>query len=302
GREGFKIYTTFAFAEDEKNKLKCLLEKFEVHFQGKENIAYERYEFFTYKQDPGQPTSNFITELKKRAGRCQLEKLQDSLIVTMIICGIKNNEIRERLLQEDGLTLEKAIELCQVIESSRARSEMMRVGAPSNVIEVEAVNKSGNRYQGGEKLKHQEVSQNIQNCNKCGQRLHRINNCPAFGKVCNFCKLPNHFATVCRKKKFQNREVNEINTVTKSPNVTSSCNDLFVDKVLEVNAGENNFTNITSSCTLNINKHKITFKIDSGAMANVLPMSIFETLGFSNRVIMKTNTKLQSYTGNNLNV
>lgn len=46
GKEGFKIYKTFALSESEKDKLLILLEKFEAHFLPKENLSYERYIFF----------------------------------------------------------------------------------------------------------------------------------------------------------------------------------------------------------------------------------------------------------------
>lgn len=50
GEEGFKIYTTFTFSDDEKDKLKSLIRKFENHFLPKENLAYERHQFFSYRQ------------------------------------------------------------------------------------------------------------------------------------------------------------------------------------------------------------------------------------------------------------
>ena len=36
-------------------------------------------------------------------------------------------------------------------------------------------------------------------CGKCG-KPHERGNCPAYGKVCNKCKGPNHFRTMCHSK------------------------------------------------------------------------------------------------------
>ena len=36
-------------------------------------------------------------------------------------------------------------------------------------------------------------------CGKCG-RSHERGNCPAYGKVCDKCKGPNHFRAVCHSK------------------------------------------------------------------------------------------------------
>lgn len=62
--DGFKIFTTFQFQDNEKDKLQPLLQKFEEHFKGKENVAYESYKFFSYRQAEGQTTEDFIIELK----------------------------------------------------------------------------------------------------------------------------------------------------------------------------------------------------------------------------------------------
>ncbi|XP_031359293.1 uncharacterized protein LOC116182874 [Photinus pyralis] len=166
GEDGFKIYTTFQFADNEKDKIKVLLEKFQSHFEGKQNISYERYKFFSLKQLEGQTTENFVTELKTQAGKCKLDQLQDSLTVTMIICGIRNVHVREKLLQEDNLELDKAVELCRVIESSKLRSEIMgsSVGAGAATAEINEVNRS--------RVKDRYVPKTINDCNKCGQEEH----------------------------------------------------------------------------------------------------------------------------------
>lgn len=122
GDEGFKVYTTFHLEDEEQGKLQPLITKFEEHFIGKENLAYERYKFFTYRQSEGQTTEDFVVELKKKASRCKLETLQDSLVVTMLTCGIRNETIRERLLQEQTMTSDKAIELSGIGISQSKKS------------------------------------------------------------------------------------------------------------------------------------------------------------------------------------
>ncbi|KAK9730704.1 hypothetical protein QE152_g14320 [Popillia japonica] len=150
GDDGFKIYTTFKLVEGQQNKLRDLLQKFEEHFIGKENVAYERYKFFTYRQEEGESLEDFIIELKKKANRCKLEGLQDSLIVTMITCGIRNEAIRQRLLEDDTLTLEK------VIESAKVRSQAMGQGN-TRKAEIDMVHK---------KTGHNSTKNIIKNCSK----------------------------------------------------------------------------------------------------------------------------------------
>lgn len=47
GEEAYEIYTTFSINEGEKDKLKELIQKFESHFLPKENLVYERHQFFS---------------------------------------------------------------------------------------------------------------------------------------------------------------------------------------------------------------------------------------------------------------
>lgn len=143
----------------------------------------------------GQTIENFISELKKLTEKCKFENLNDSMIVTAIACGINNNMIRERLLQEDNPTLERTIDLCHIIDTSKVRSEAIAKSGTDNNIEISVVSRNKNQYK---KLEH---VKNVRNCKKCGAERHPINKCPAFGKKCNYCKLSNHFSNVCFKKK-----------------------------------------------------------------------------------------------------
>ena len=52
----------------------------------------------------------------------------------------------------------------------------------------------------------QQQQQECQACSGCGSDTHRIvgtpprhSHCPAWGRLCDTCKKPNHFAPVCRK-------------------------------------------------------------------------------------------------------
>nr|CAI5855889.1 unnamed protein product [Callosobruchus analis] len=141
GNEGFQIFTSFKLEDEDRDKLAPVLRKFNEHFLGKENVAYERYQFFTYRQSEGQSTDDYIVQLKNKARRCKLEGLQDSLIVTMLTCGVRNHKVRERLLQDDNLSLDKAVELCEVMESATAHSHMMgqRTQAVPGYSSVETV-------------------------------------------------------------------------------------------------------------------------------------------------------------------
>ena len=67
------------------------------------------YFVITYRQHEGQNFHDFVTELKKLIPECEFETLYDSLIKDMIVCGMNDNCLRERLLRETELTLPKVM-------------------------------------------------------------------------------------------------------------------------------------------------------------------------------------------------
>ena len=52
-----------------------------------------------------------MTALKALAETCEFTKLKDSVIRDGIVCGVKDNAVRQKLLQASGLTLKKCIDM-----------------------------------------------------------------------------------------------------------------------------------------------------------------------------------------------
>ena len=53
-----------------------------------------------------------------KAKTCEFIALRDSLIKDRIVLGIISQRVRERLLREDDLTLQKAMQICQAAEAT----------------------------------------------------------------------------------------------------------------------------------------------------------------------------------------
>nr|XP_015840015.1 PREDICTED: uncharacterized protein LOC107398947 [Tribolium castaneum] len=298
--------------EEEKDKFETPKKKFEDYFVPKKNLTYCRHRFFSSRQG-NESIEQFVTDLKNKAKECELGNLQDELIKTMLITGMKDEQVREKLLQKDGssLTLEKAIECCIMTENARQQLKEMktyaRTQSQGNAPEIDAINKKraparSKKYENPRNERHydhfQERNPNkqgnklIKGCSRCG-RDHPMNNCPAYGKICNLCKKPNHFANFC---KFNNskRKVNEIEYCN---DAASTSADYFV--IESIDSIENNISN-PSLIDLEINNKIIRCKIDSGASANVISKTTLINLDFDLRKIQKTNDKLVTFTGQNI--
>lgn len=123
GEGGFKIYTTFKIPKNQQDQLGILFDKFEKHFMSKDNITHERYKLFTYKQQSGQSLAKYIRDVKNRAVKCKLGDLSESLTKVVVIAGVKNNLIRENILEFDNLSLDETVEVCLKLDSLDNRSK-----------------------------------------------------------------------------------------------------------------------------------------------------------------------------------
>ena len=118
--------------------------------------------------------------------------LQDRLVL-----GIKDDKVRERLLRESNLTLCKTDEIRQAAESMVAQ---MKVVSDTSETTINAVK---SRHQTTNDISQPNTdSKPSRECWNCGRthEYHKKELCPAYGKTCNKCQKPNHFAAKCRSK------------------------------------------------------------------------------------------------------
>lgn len=122
GSKGREIYETLSFTSkpDDRN-LSHVLEGFEAHCNLKKNETVERYKFF---QEPGEPFERFLTDLKVLASTCNYGTLKDSLVRDGIICGIQDKQLREDLLKESDLNLEKCLRTCRAAAKRLSRTRV----------------------------------------------------------------------------------------------------------------------------------------------------------------------------------
>ena len=92
------------------------------------------------------------------------------------------------------------------------------------------------------------------NCKKLEQNIRR---CPAFGRLCLFCREKNHYAKMCPQKNPPVHMVDSSKHATSDGQVESE--ELFIE-----------FFNLLGTT--------VKFKLDTGAEANVLPLSVYPKL------------------------
>ncbi|CAH1188736.1 unnamed protein product [Phyllotreta striolata] len=180
GEEAQKKFRTFNLTSEEKKNFDTVVAAFENYCKPLRNETYDRYKFFTRKQQEGETFDSFVTDIKDLANLCNFGTLQDSLIRDRIVSGILDASLQERLLQYPQLTLVKAEVLCRSSETSKKQARELH-----NEKEVDAVGES--RYKNKNQVRNTVQEVKDYNCFKCGKR-HGPRSCPAFGKKCSVCK------------------------------------------------------------------------------------------------------------------
>ena len=124
GQEGREVYKTLSIeGGDNSGTLKNVLHAFCAHYNPKQSEIVERYKFFTRNQESGENFYRYFTELRKLSATCNFGNISDSLTRDRIICRLQNTGLRERLLRESGLTLEKCVSIYKASELSKAHSK-----------------------------------------------------------------------------------------------------------------------------------------------------------------------------------
>ena len=142
GEEALEVYNNFQFTEEaDKMKLDKILEKFEAYCIPKTNVTFERHRFFTCVQKTEETIDQYVTELRNRSKTCEFGGLTDSLIKDRLVCGIPDNSVRERLLREQDLNLEKAIRMCRAAETVKTQAKELF----SESCNVDAVKRDAHR-------------------------------------------------------------------------------------------------------------------------------------------------------------
>ena len=289
GEEALEIFNTFGLSDEDKVKIDVVIKKFEEYCTPQKNVTYERHVFNTRAQGATERIDVYITELRKLARNCEFGELHDSIICDRIVCGIRSNEVRKRLLREKELNLERAVEMCK--SSAITENQAKNIVVDQDNREVHDVKDDSKKSPGkprGAKGKRKQAKKPF-NCRRCGQ-VHQPQKCPAFGQVCHKCKQRNHYSKMRQSKpRDSSKHVSEFR-----------CDDSDTDEFFIVVLGTKPHTQKDWIQSVVINKLQVNMKLDTGAQCNVLPYALYCKL--TREKMRKSKTRLVSFTGHKIPV
>ena len=205
----------------------------------------------------------FINGLYTLAETCNYGTLKDELIRDRIIAGVKDERLSDILVQQDDLTLTKAVDIARKWEAREY--DLKAIRGESSSSQVEFVGRRRNHVNNHRPIhpqnnKNQGQSTNQSKSEKCWFRAgtcHPRSICPARNAQCQKCSKIGHYAIAFKSgKNASQRSVHEV--------------EESQEKVEIFYVGEINSTNNSWEAEIHTNDNLMTWKLDTGAEACVL--------------------------------
>ncbi|XP_022825032.1 uncharacterized protein LOC111355399 [Spodoptera litura] len=119
GAESYELLVNLCTPEKPKSKtFTQITEIMEKHLQPKPSELAERYKFRHRKQKEGESISEYTAVLKKMSKTCEFGSSLEESLRDQLVCGITNENIRQRLFAESKLDFGKAYKLAVSMEAA----------------------------------------------------------------------------------------------------------------------------------------------------------------------------------------
>lgn len=284
------VTTADGTTTDPSKVLDTVLSKLDNYFAPRKLIIASRYKFRCCKQNTGETLDTYMTRLKTLSKHCDFGSEHDNSLRDQLVFGCHDDKLRERFLREENLSLVDALSLCQAYEASKKQMSIIKnerdEGTSINKVQRKFTEKPKNqKHSTKPKFEHhsgkatpvqKQDSRSLQPCKYCGnQHIWDTSLCPAYGKICSYCKKKNHFRSQCDSMKKATRKtphggrLHAISESNKPIDDTDTLSDSSSEYIMKVNP-----TSLSSKgifAKMLIGENIVKFQIDSGASVNVLP-------------------------------
>lgn len=187
------------------------VKKLNYYFGLKRNPILTQHKFRLLRQSvaPKEKFGAFMARLYKQAANCNWTKDEtENQIIQQIATGAREMSIRRKAVTS-GMNLSQLEQWANVQElaeeqlgwlNAENRPETETLTSSDTVAQVHGKGAQKVDFRSPKRFSPYTSGKNyIKDCLKCG-RNHQARNCPAMGKVCNFCKKLNHFEAKCFAK------------------------------------------------------------------------------------------------------
>ncbi|XP_067637617.1 uncharacterized protein [Eurosta solidaginis] len=252
----------------------------------------ERHTFFTRGQLTSESINEYVAVLNNLSSTCEFGSLCDDLVRDIFICGLshKFSKIKERHLSEGDIRLQKALDIEKSIELATSHKNVIENSGEQEVSTIAALTRSNSKCRKPSKKEQTTTTK----CTKCGQ-FHQ-NKCPAAGVKCYACGKPNYFAMYCHNKQQRKKYIKNLQKEESESESEDESEELFEGVMKKLTPRQ---SNREWNITVQIGSSKIICQIDTGAQANVMSLSMYNTLKLNN-LKKHVKTKILTFSGEKL--
>ena len=179
---------------------KELVTSMKLHHNPVPSEIVQRYKFNCRFRREGESVAKFVSELHLLAEFCNYGATLDDMLRDRLVCGINDDHIQRRLLEEEKLTFQKTMEIAVAMETAASNSGMLQGSLQTSLVsdaQVEEVHK----LQSTGKPPTSAVA-----CFRCGKSNHLAQQCRFKAVKCHGCGKIGHLVKVCCSTTLKKRQ------------------------------------------------------------------------------------------------
>ncbi|XP_055714392.1 uncharacterized protein K02A2.6-like [Phlebotomus papatasi] len=251
---------------------KDLIQAMEAHYDPVPNEIVQRYNFYRRSQKEGETIAEFIAELRKLSEFCNFGDLEKA-IRDRLVCGIKDDSTRKKLLAVKDLTYKKACDIARAEEAAAKGAETIQ----PEEGKVQAISKKGFAIEEGPG----------EMCFRC-KKPHNASDCWFREAICRQCGEKGHIRRACTKEKSKKKKAGKKVNVVKLSDDTSDEDET----VNQINTIAEQWNGVWVS--VKIEGVPLEMEVDSGASNTVISEKDWRNLKIS-KDYRECNVKLQTW-------
>ncbi|UYV71739.1 hypothetical protein LAZ67_9000200, partial [Cordylochernes scorpioides] len=199
---------------DEKENYEQTKMALDKYFTPHKNVVTERFKFRQRVQKDDESIDNYLISLRELSKSCEFGNLEADMITDQIIEKCNNKKLKEKLLQQENLTLSKTIDIARMLEISRKEIRLLEPQNDQTLNRVQI--KPKKHYDANNFNKGRFTNQGTPSfsgaskpkCYRCGLDTHSAQECGAKKMTCSYCNKLGHLFRACRSRPNQNNNRN----------------------------------------------------------------------------------------------
>ena len=284
GRETYKrLVDLFTPDKPAIKTLQEIKEKLKEHFEPLKVEIAERYNFYQRNQLPGESVAEFLGELRRLSINCGFGNFLNQALRDKLVCGLRDEGTKKKLLSEKNLDLTTAIQTAQGMEAAERNTQLLR-GTDAQPIQV---------------VRRQKPNTDTRpaSCYRCNGS-HSSGECRFRDAVCHYCKKRGHIARACRARSRRGDRAVQLLTDGNEGEEDSGDEPLAIKAIDEEKP---KLSGQPITVTVFVNKRELAMELDTGAAVSIMSEQTLHRL-FPETPLKQTAVLLRTYTGEPLKV